>query len=124
LNGLVGPERLDESELRALGDAGHWEGLGLYARWAPREATGLALRAEYFADEAGGISATPQILKEVTATLEHRPAERLIVKLEGCYDRSTARVFEGGGRDAAGDPVLERDQFLVLLGLVADFPAR
>ncbi len=71
-----------------------WAGVGLYARFAPPDSrTAFAVRAEYYDDEDGAISGTAQTLKEVTATLEHRPVERLIVRLEGRYDHSGAVVF-------------------------------
>lgn len=72
-------------------------------------------------DEDGAISGIAQTLKEVTATLEHRPVERLIVKLEGRYDRSDASAFAGDEVDAEGAPLRERDQFLLLVGVVATF---
>jgi len=144
-NGLVGPELTDDDhDLRALidtvavwrattdwtfalsfdlggqeqpsgGDA-RWEGVGLYARLAPPGSrTALALRAEYYDDEDGAISGTPQILREFTATLEVRPVDHLILKIEGRYDRSSADVFAG---DAVRD---HRDQALLLVGAVAAF---
>ncbi|MCL4820906.1 MAG: outer membrane beta-barrel protein [Vicinamibacteria bacterium] len=50
----------------------------------------------------------------MTLTLEHRPDSRLILKLEGRYDDSTAPAFSG--RDGA-----QKRQFLLLLGAVATF---
>jgi hypothetical protein len=151
-NGIVGPERADpdDHDVRALfdtvavyaatpalslgfsadvaqeerpgGDAG-WYGVGGYARFAPPDSkNAVALRAEYYDDDDGAISGTPQTLKEVTATFEHRPVERLIVKIETRYDRSTAPVFAGESTDAAGDAIRdEREQVLVLVGVVATF---
>jgi hypothetical protein len=149
-NGIAGPERADDDDLRALadvvatfkpassvtlglsvdvgregraaGDAARWRGLGLYARFAPPGwRTGAALRAERYEDEDGAISGIAQTLHEVTATLEHRPVERLILKLEGRYDRSTTPVFATSGRDPDGAPLRGRGQLLLLLGAVAGF---
>ncbi len=151
LNGIVGPElAADDDDLRALGDvvatwkatrslslgfsadlageqrpageSARWAGLGLYARFSPSESrTALALRGEHYDDGDGAISGTAQTLKELTVTLEHRPDPRLILKLEGRYDRSNADVFTGDELDAAGAPVRKSSQFLLLLGAVATF---
>lgn len=150
-NGIVGPElRDDDDDIRALGDVvatwkaapslslgvsadvareerpngehANWAGVGLYARFAPPESrTALALRGESYDDEDGAISGTAQTLKEVTVTLEHRPVPRLILKLEGRYDRSTAAVFDSDALEGAGSPLAKRSQFLLLLGAVATF---
>lgn len=150
LNGWVGPELAgNDDDLRAMvdvlatfkpspslslgasfdaareerpggGDAS-WRGVGLYARLAPPGSlTALALRGEYYWDEDGAISGIGQRLREITATLEHRPVPRLILKLEGRYDRSTADVFAGETR-VLEEPLRKRDQFLVLIGAVAAF---
>lgn len=109
-------------EGRPVGDDVGWFGAGLYARIAPPNArTALALRGEYYDDEDGAISGIAQTLKELTATLEHRPVSRLILKLEGRYDRSSAAAFGDERLDPDGAPVRKRDQFLLLLGAVAAF---
>jgi hypothetical protein len=102
-------------------DVGWW-GAGLYARLAPPSSrTALALRGEYYDDEDGAISGIAQTLKELTVTLEHRPVERLILKLEGRYDTSSALAFADDTVGEDGAPLRRRNQFLVLLGAVARF---
>ena len=109
-------------EGRPAGDDVGWFGAGLYARIAPPSSrTTLALRGEYYDDEDGAISGIAQTLKEVTATLEHRPIPRLILRLEGRYDRSSALAFTDEGVDPDGVPFRKRDQFLLLLGAIATF---
>lgn len=110
-------------EERPVGSDAGWYGIGLYGRFAPEESrTAFALRAEYYDDEDGAISGIAQTLKELTATLEHRPVERLILKIEGRYDRSSAQAFAGDSLDPAGDPIRdESDQLLFLVGVVAIF---
>lgn len=109
-------------EGRSRGRGVGWSGEALYARWAPpRSRTALALRAERFDDEDGAISGTPQRLKEATATLEHRPAPPLIVRLEGRYDRSSADVFAGDRVGSDGQPLRKRSQFVLLVSAVASF---
>jgi hypothetical protein len=152
LNGIVGPELTDnDRDLRALvdtvlvyeatsalslgasldagrqeqpaGASSRWHGIGLYGRYAPQDSRmAFALRTEYYDDDDGAISGTAQTLKELTATFEHRPVDRLIVKLEGRYDRSSAPVFAGDERDAGGDAIRDQDeQLLFLVGVVAHF---
>lgn len=150
-NGVAGPELPDDNaDIRALGDLvavykmlpslslgvsvdaakqerpgmddATWWGTGLYLRAAPPDSrTAFAARAEYYEDKDGAISGVPQILKEITATVEHRPAGPLILKLEGRYDRSSAPVFAEDEVDLAGDPVRTTDEFMILLGAVATF---
>jgi hypothetical protein len=80
------------------------------------------MRVEYYDDEDGAISGTAQTLRELTATWELRPVERLILKVEGRYDRSTAEVFAGDEVDPSGAPVRDhRDQAMLLVGAVATF---
>ena len=100
-----------------------WGGIGLYARLAPPEAcTALALRAEYYDDQDGALSGTPQTLKEATLTLEHRPVAPLLLRIEGRYDRSNAPVFASDHRSPDGTALrTEKSQFLVLFGIVASF---
>jgi hypothetical protein len=151
LNGIAGPELADnDDDLRALGDvvatwkatsslslgasidvaregrpagdAASWTGVGLYARLAPPDSrTAFAVRGEYYDDGDGAISGIAQTLKEVTATLEHRPVERLILKLEGRYDHSSALAFASDEPGSDGAPLRKQSQFLLLLGAVARF---
>jgi hypothetical protein len=109
-------------EGRPTGSDATWTGVGLYARVAPKESrTAFAVRGEYYDDEDGAISGIPQTLKEFTATIEHRPVERLILKLEGRYDKSNALAFASDRVAADGTPLRKKDQFLLLLGVVATF---
>jgi len=109
-------------EGRPAGASADWRGIGLYARIAPLESrTAFALRGEYYDDQDGAISGLAQTLKEVTATLEHRPVSHLILKLEGRYDRSSAPAFASDELGLDGSPIRKRSQFLLLLGAVAAF---
>lgn len=150
-NGIAGPELPnDNADIRTLGDFvavykarsslslglsvdaarqqrpgaddATWWGTGLYLRAAPAQSRmAFAARAEYYEDKDGAISGVPQILKEVTATVEHRPAEPLILKLEGRYDRSSAGAFTGDRVDTSGSPLHENDEFVILLSAVSTF---
>jgi len=105
------------------GDEARWSGIAAYARLAPTGSkAAFALRGEYYDDGDGAISGTAQTLKEVTATLELRPADRLILKIEGRYDRSTVEIFAGDSVDPLGDVARDhRDEALLLIGAVATF---
>jgi hypothetical protein len=72
-----------------------WHAAALYARFAVHERAAVALRAEYYDDRDGFFSGTPQLLLDGTATLEVRPADHLLLKLEARQDHSDARVFVG-----------------------------
>jgi hypothetical protein len=109
-------------EGRPVGDAAQWGGIGLYARYAPPTSkTAVAMRGEYYDDEDGAISGTPQTLKEITVTLEHKPVPGLSFKLEGRYDKSSADVFMGDQIGIDGATFQKDSQFLVLFGAVASF---
>lgn len=109
-------------EERTGGGSASWQGAGLYARFSPPGSrTAFALRGERYWDDDGAISGIGQRLWEVTATLEHRPVPRLILKLEGRYDRSTAEVFSGEPATSDTPARGERSQVLVVAGAVASF---
>ncbi len=143
LNTLLGPERArDNRDLRGIldfvvqaplgdrlslqasadlageqqpdGSSKTWRGVQLSLRAPLAGATALIVRGEVFDDPDGGISGAAQTLEEGTATLEVHPAGALLLKLEGRYDRSTAKVFSrfDGKTDT---------QLLLALGAVASF---
>jgi hypothetical protein len=92
-------------------DDADWYGVGLYVRFSAKDRQAIAIRAEHFSDPDGGISGTPQKLREITVTYEHRPRKNLVLKLEGRYDRSDADVFFDD----------EDRQFLAIAGVVVTF---
>ncbi len=91
-----------------------WHGAGVYWRTAFTEQVALALRAEYYKDRDGFMSGTQQLLLDGTVTLEVRPADHLILKLEGRYDTSDASVFTASNGTS-------KAQGLVLASAVASF---
>ena len=97
----------------------HGEAILLRQKLTPRWA--LALRAELYRDPDGFISGFAQTLTEGTLTVEYRPWDILIVKLEGRYDHSTASVFNTSTLLPDGTPSKAQDQVLVVLGAVAAF---
>jgi len=107
--------RQDRAQAAAL-----WHGAAVYARRALHPRVAVAVRAEYYDDRDGFFSGTPQILLEGTATLELRPADPLILKLEARHDVSDARVFKGRV-DASGTPSTSRTQTLAIASANAFF---
>jgi putative OmpL-like beta-barrel porin-2 len=79
---------------RTTGSA-HWVAAAAYARAAISKLLSVALRLEEFRDPDGAISGAAQVLREGTATLEIRPVELLILKLEARHDSSSAPAFHG-----------------------------
>ena len=97
-----------------------WHAAAVLARLAFSDRLAVAARAEYYDDVDGFFSGAPQVLREGTATLELRPAEHLIVKLEVRQDFAGARVFSAE-RDAAGNPTFSKTQTLAIASAVVDF---
>jgi hypothetical protein len=77
---------------RPGGDA-TWQAAALYGRFALGKILAVCLRVELYRDAGGAISGVPQTLREGTATLEIRPADSLIIKLEARHDWSSAAIF-------------------------------
>lgn len=98
-----------------------WYGAGLNARVQVARPVAVAARAEFYDDRDGLISGTAQRLVEGTVTLEVRPAEHLVLKLEARHDRSTTDVFGGSETAAEGTPVPRSTQTLVVAGATAYF---
>ncbi|HEY7411701.1 MAG TPA: outer membrane beta-barrel protein, partial [Vicinamibacteria bacterium] len=73
-----------------------------------------------FDDDDGAISGTAQELSELTGTLEYKPRDNFLMRLEARQDWSTAFVF-GGELLADGTQELKKRQFLLLVNAVASF---
>jgi hypothetical protein len=102
-------------------DAALWYAAGLNARVQVARPVALVARAEVFNDRDGLLSGTAQRLAEGTFTVEVKPAEHLVLKLEARHDRSTADVFAGSEKSAEGTPVFRSTQTLVVAGATAYF---
>lgn len=150
LNGFAGPELPDNGEdWRLFGDlvaileaterlqfavsadygvqertgltTAHWRAAQASARYAITDRLAITGRAEIYDDRDGFITGTAQTLSDATLTLELRPVEQLILKLEGRFDHSTASVFTQHALTAAGTPELGRNELLAVAGAVATF---
>ncbi len=92
-----------------------------YLRLLPWEKLAFAFRAEAFLDPSNAISGFEQALTGATATLEFMPAPFLTLKLEARADYSTAPVFGTSAIHEDGTPVGNRNQNLLVAGVVAYF---
>lgn len=106
---------------RPFAASAKWQAAGLHTRFAFNRCFALAGRAEVYHDPDNATSGAPQTLSEGTLTLEIRPVEALIVKLEGRYDHSTRASFSRSSSGPAGLPAMGKDQVLAVLGAVAAF---
>jgi hypothetical protein len=93
----------------------HWSGIAGYIKYAPNDKWGFAGRGEYFSDNGGTQSGTPQKLSEVTLTLQRMLASKLMTRLEFRRDMSDQNVFPD---HASG---LKDSQNTVTLGMVYAF---
>ena len=109
------------SQRRPGQEAASWYAAALNGRVQVAGPVALAARAELYDDRGGLISGTVQRLVEGTVTLEVRPAEHLVLKLEARHDRSTAAVFGGPETLPDGTPVPRSTQTLVVAGATAFF---
>jgi hypothetical protein len=75
------------------GDA-KWYGAAVYAKYDFSGLFSMAVRAEYFKDQEGARTLTPQTAKEVTLTPEFRVAKDLIVRPEYRHDWSDKDIFD------------------------------
>jgi hypothetical protein len=107
---------------RPSGGDAIWHAAGLFLRQQLGTKWAAALRAEYYRDPQGFMSGVAQTLVEGTLTLEYRPWDHLVLKLEARQDHSTAAVFSGGtvvGPDGQTNKL--KNETLLLLGAVAFF---
>jgi putative OmpL-like beta-barrel porin-2 len=93
----------------------HWSGIAGYIKYAPNDKWAFAGRGEYFSDNGGTQSGTPQKLSEFTLTLQRMLASKLMTRLEFRRDMSDQSVFPD---HASG---LKDSQNTVTLGMVYAF---
>jgi hypothetical protein len=71
----------------------HWSGIAGYIKYAPNDKWAFATRGEYFSDNGGTQTGTPQKLSEFTFTLQRMLASKLMTRLEFRRDMSDHDVF-------------------------------
>jgi hypothetical protein len=81
------------------GTKAHWQGVAGYARIQANKWFAFSPRFEWYDDPQGFTTGTVQTLKEVTGTLEVKPTDSFIWRLEYRTDLSNQAVFKtaGGG---------------------------
>ena len=92
-----------------------WSGLAGYVKYAPNAKWYVALRGEYFDDNQGASTGTPQELNEFTFTFQRMLAKVLMARLEVRRDNSDSRFFIKDN----GTPVAS--QTTATLGLIYAF---
>jgi len=112
------------------GKNARWDGVAGYFIYDVTKQWGIRIRGEIFEDPGGfttcggttayqpranvcfgATSTTPappigQTLWEVTSTLQYKPIESLMTRLEYRYDKSNQNVFQVGGRSTSYQPTL------------------
>ncbi len=76
-----------------LGVSAHWSGIAGYVKYAPDANWALAARGEYFSDNGGTQTGTPENLSEFTFTLQRMLASKIMTRLEFRRDMSDRDVF-------------------------------
>jgi len=119
----------NSSTISAAGNA-RWNGVAGYFIYDVTKQWSVRLRSELFEDaggfttcggttayqpranvcfgatSSGSAPAVAQTLWEVTSTLQYKPIDSLITRLEYRYDKSTQNVFQVGGRSTSYQPTL------------------
>ncbi len=95
------------------GGTAKWYGVSAIAKYDFSDMYSLSLRGEYFNDQNGVRTGTPQHLKEVTLTPEIRVAQGLIVRPEYRHDWSNGTVF-----DAHDMPLNKKQQDTIAVALM------
>jgi putative OmpL-like beta-barrel porin-2 len=91
-------------------------GLGGYARINLADKWAVSQRFEYFDDSEARSTGVDQILKEYTATLEFKPLNQLVTRLEYRRDWSTTQFFDRGNTPSSAN-----NQDTLSLGLMYIF---
>jgi Putative beta-barrel porin-2, OmpL-like. bbp2 len=71
----------------------HWQGLAGYAKFQANKWLAFSPRFEWYDDASGFTTGTVQNLKEITATLELKPTDTFIWRIEYRTDLSDSPVF-------------------------------
>ncbi|HVJ20482.1 MAG TPA: porin, partial [Polyangiaceae bacterium] len=111
LNGDYGLESLRRATVGSEFDNVDWFGVMAAARYAFSDMFAIAGRGEYLGDPHGHVSGVGQDVNLVsgTLTLDLRPADFLIVRLDNRLDWASKEIFKNGVRDP-GTPVIENGE--------------
>jgi hypothetical protein len=93
----------------------HWDGIGGYAKYQANKFVAISPRLEWYDDPSGFTTGTTQTLKEATATLELKPTDTFMWRIEYRSDFSDTAVF----KTHAGD--LRKTQSSIAFGVLYSF---
>jgi hypothetical protein len=93
-----------------------WKGAALTGKYTIGAVSAIAARGEYYYDQNGFTTLTPQALKEITLTYEYKFGGSLVTRLEYRRDWSDESAFE----DNAGN-LTKNNQNTILIGSVYSF---
>lgn len=93
----------------------HWDGIGGYAKYQATKYIAVSPRLEWYDDSSGFTTGTVQKLKEATATLELKPTDTLMWRIEYRTDFSDNAVFKTHGGD------LKKTQSSIAFGFLYSF---
>ena len=93
----------------------HWGGVGGYARFQANKYVALSPRVEWYSDPSGFTTGTAQTLKEVTGTLELKPTDTFMWRIEYRTDFSDTAVFK------TSDGGLQKTQSSIAFGVLYSF---
>ncbi len=100
INGDLGYDETINNPITGAFAPSIWYGAALGARVSITERVATAARGEYYSDLQGFTTPVPVSLGTGTLTLEFRPADMLIFKLDSRYEQATDTIYVG--RDATG----------------------
>ena len=93
----------------------HWDGIGGYAKYQANKYVALSPRVEWYDDPSGFTTGTAQTLKEVTGTLELKPTDTFMWRIEYRSDFSDTAVFK------MHDGTLKKTQSSIAFGVLYSF---
>jgi opacity protein-like surface antigen len=96
-----------------------WSGLAAYARLQATKRWAISPRFEWLDDTDGFMTGTPQKLRELTLTSDHRIAGDLVARVEYRYDYSDQPFFA-----KSGTTVKQKSQSTVTVGLTYAFSGK
>jgi hypothetical protein len=139
---MAGPEQADDDDWRQISDTtvtftatpaltlmanydyahdtfagvgGHWQGIAGYAKFQATKVVAIVPRFEWYDDDAGFTTGTPQTLKEATITLEAKALDNLLWRIEYRGDFSDQDVFKND------DGVFKDHQHSIGIGMLYSF---
>jgi Putative beta-barrel porin-2, OmpL-like. bbp2 len=102
------------------GTVNTWQGIAGYAKFQPTKFVAVVPRVEYFKDANGFTTGSPQNLTSATLTLELKPADNFMWRIEyrGDFSNKTSGPFV----DSTGAP--QKNQNILILGFLYSFSSK